>query len=125
MPAIFVADERGPLEPNLYVALSSGRPNIDLNSRLPDDVKNFLNEIWKRFGHMATEQVISKSKENSAYNTALNRGRRSEILFSEMRTAFTNARNRAKFMTSEPVKAYQSQSGRTVSIKKWNPGQKA
>ena len=125
MPAVFVADERGPIEPNLYLALSSVCPNIDLNSTLPDDVIKFLNEIWRRFGQMETERVIRKSKENSAYTTAVQRGRRSEILFSEIRTAFTNSQNIAKSMTPEPVKAYQSQSGRTVSIKKWTPGQKA
>ena len=125
MPAVFVADERGPLEPNLYVAFSSGLPDIDLNTALPDEVLNFLNVIWKRFGTMKTERLISKSKENSAYKKAIKRGQRSEILLSDMRIAFNSSANIKKSISSEPENAYQPQSGKIVNIKKWNPGQKA
>tara|TARA_A100000164_G_C21700467_1_gene673297 strand:- start:177 stop:713 length:537 start_codon:yes stop_codon:yes gene_type:complete len=125
MPAVFVADERGPLEPNLYVAFSSGRTDIDLNTSLPEDVLNFLNLIWKRFGKMKTERLISKSKENSAYKKARKRGQRAEILFSEMRIAYNSSSNITTPVGSVPKNAYQPQSGKTVRIKKWMPGQKS
>ena len=48
MPAVFVADERGPLEPNVYMAFSKGRPDIDADLFLPHEVESFLDGIWRR-----------------------------------------------------------------------------
>ena len=39
MPAVFVADERGPLEPNIYMAFSKGRPDLDVDYFLPPEVE--------------------------------------------------------------------------------------
>ena len=49
MPAIFIADELGPVEPNVYLAFSRGRPDIDADLFLPFEVQKFLESIWQRF----------------------------------------------------------------------------
>ena len=45
MPAIFIADELGPIEPNIYIAFSKGRPEIDADLFLPFEAQNFLESI--------------------------------------------------------------------------------
>jgi len=50
MPAVFVADELGPVEPNIYIAFSRGRPEVDVELFLPNEAQKFLQNIWKRFG---------------------------------------------------------------------------
>ena len=45
MPAVFVADEIGPMEPNIYMAFSRGRPDIDAELFLPHEVEEFLSGI--------------------------------------------------------------------------------
>ena len=42
MPAVFVADERGPLEPNVHFAFSNGSPNADTTFFLKKDVEEAL-----------------------------------------------------------------------------------
>ena len=39
MPAVFIADERGPMEPNLFAAFSRGKPEIDVDTFLSDEIK--------------------------------------------------------------------------------------
>ena len=40
----------GPIEPNIYMAFSKGRPDVDARLFLPHDVETFLDGIWRRFG---------------------------------------------------------------------------
>ena len=49
MPAVFVADEFGPTEPNVFRACAIQRPAIE-TKRLPEIVTHFLDSIWRRFG---------------------------------------------------------------------------
>ncbi len=51
MPAVFVAEEFGPIEPTIYKAFSKGRPDVDVDLIMPEDVESFLRGIWRRFGH--------------------------------------------------------------------------
>ena len=37
MPAVFIAEEGGPVEPNMYKAFSKGRPDVDAELFLPQD----------------------------------------------------------------------------------------
>ena len=47
MPAHFVADEIGPIEPNVFLAFTRGRPNIDVDLFMPHEVETFLDPIWR------------------------------------------------------------------------------
>lgn len=62
MPAVFIAEEMGPIEPNIYIAFSKGRPDIDARLFLPHDVETFLDGIWRRFGHHSAERLNKMNK---------------------------------------------------------------
>ena len=122
MPAIFVADDRGPIEPNIYVAFSNGQPNVDPPFALPNEVEVFLSSIWKRFGRMKTDQLATLTKGSIAYKNAKTRGLRGEILLEEMRISFGTGKENEEIKKTSEVKLYRTQPGEAVSIKKWFPG---
>jgi uncharacterized phage-associated protein len=124
MPAFFVADEMGPLEPNIYMAFSRGRPEIDARLFLPNDVENFLDEIWKQFGQYSTDQLNKITKGTLAYKEAFKKGHRSEITLDAMRISFSRSQNISKVEQTDNPKILKTQSGRPVTVKTWVPGKK-
>ena len=124
MPAVFVADERGPLEPNVYTAFSKGRPDIDANLFLPAEVESFLDAIWRRFGHISTDKIIKMTKGTTAYKNAKSRGHRAEISLDEMCVSFIRAENTPGINQVVKPKLYRTQSGKNVTVKRWVPGTK-
>ncbi len=48
VPAIFIAEETGPVEPSVHRAWTRGRPTFDGNPVLSDDVHSFVDSIWRR-----------------------------------------------------------------------------
>ena len=124
MPAVFVADERGPVEPNIYMAFSKGRPDIDAELFLPHEVESFLDAIWRRFGQMDTEKIMSMSKDTSAFKHAKNRGNRAEIDIADMRLSFIRAEQTPGVEQVVKPKIYRTQEGKSVTVKSWVPGSK-
>ena len=122
MPSVFVADERGPLEPNVYLAFSKGRPDIDANLFLPAEVESFLTAIWQRFGHVSTDKIVKMTKGTHAYKNARRRGHRAEIFLNEMRVSFIRAENTPGINQVVKPKLYRTQSGKNVTVKRWVPG---
>ncbi len=70
MPSVFVADEMGPIEPNIYKAYSKGTPNIEPDLFLPEDVEVFLSSIWRRFGNQDADRLTRLCKDTLAYDQA-------------------------------------------------------
>jgi uncharacterized phage-associated protein len=124
MPAFFVADEMGPLEPNIYMAFSRGRPEIDARLFLPHDVENFLDGIWNQFGQYSTDQLNKITMGSLAYKQAFKKGHRSEITLDAMKNSFSRAKNISRSNQNEMPKILKTQSGRPVSVKAWVPGKK-
>jgi len=124
MPVVFVADERGPLEPNVYTAFSKGRPELDADLFLPVEVESFLDAIWRRFGHMSTDKLTAMSKDTSAYKKARQRGHRAEIPLDEMRLSFIRAEKTPGVSQVVKPKLYRTQSGKSVTVQRWVPGAK-
>lgn len=124
MPAVFVAEEQGPVEPSIYKAFSKGRPSIEVDLFLPAKVETFLNDMWMRFGQETAERLKQLTMGSLAYRQALKRGRRAEISLESMRNSFTRKkRSRALDQGSQP-KLMRTQSGRAVKVKAWSPGAK-
>ncbi len=124
MPAIFVADEIGPIEPNVYMAFSKGRPDIDAEIFLPYEVEEFLGSIWRRFGHMSIERLNKITNDTQAYRDALARGERAEIKLIDMAASFVQNREAPAPSQVSTQKIYRTQSGRPVQVKSWVPGNK-
>ncbi len=124
MPAVFVADEIGPIEPNVHMAFSRGRPDIDAEIFLPYEVEEFLSGLWRRFGHMTIERLDTITKETSAYKNALKRGPRAEMTLKEMGVSFLENREAPAASQVASQKVLRTQSGKPVQVKAWVPGTK-
>jgi len=122
MPAVFVAEEMGPIEPNVFKAFAKGRPNIDAELFLPDDVENFLDSLWRRFGHHSAERMTKLCKETLAFKQALKKGRGTEITLEAMHLSFSRAEETPAVSLIVKPKLLRSQSGRPVAVKAWVPG---
>jgi uncharacterized phage-associated protein len=122
MPACFVADELGPTEPNVYVAFSRGRPNVDASLFLPDEVIAVLRGIWRRFGHHSAERLASLVKETAAYRDAFHRGPRAEISLEAMRRSVARGDKSPSPTQIVRPKLMRTQDGRPVVVKAWAPG---
>lgn len=122
MPAVFIADDMGPIEPNVYKAFAKGRPNIDPDFFLPEDVSQFLENIWRRFGHHAPDRLTRMCKETLAYKKAFNKAPKTEIPLELMRLSFTRAQETPGVDQVIKPKLMRSQSGRPVPVKAWVPG---
>ena len=124
VPAIFVADEIGPIEPSVYAAYVRGRPSLTIDIRFDDDVASFVDSIWRRFGHHSTEYLAKLCRRNPAYKAALKRGRRAEIPLAELRKSFMAAAKTADAPALEQVvkpKVTRTHTGRAVVAQAWKP----
>jgi uncharacterized phage-associated protein len=122
MPAVFVADEMGPLEPNIYKAFAKGRPNIEPELFMPDGVEDFLNGIWRRFGNDAPDRLTKMCKETLAYKQALKKAPRTEIPLQALMLSFARAEDTPAVTQIMKPKLMRSQNGRPVAVKSWVPG---
>ena len=124
MPAVFVADEMGPIEPNIFTAFSKGRPDVDARMFLPHDVENFLDGVWRRFGHHSTERLNKMVKKTTAYKQAFKIGNRAEISLDAMHLSFARAEQTPGVAQVVKPKMLRTQSGKAVTVKAWVPGTK-
>ena len=124
MPAVFVADELGPVEPNVYLAFSKGRPDVDVELFLPHDVDTFLSSIWRRFGHYEMERLNELTNETLAYKQARERSHRAEIMIEAMHLSFVRGETAPAVEQVLTPKVMRTQSGKQVIVKSWNPGEK-
>lgn len=124
MPAVFVADDMGPVEPNVYVAFSKGRPDIDVDMFMPDNVELILDSIWRRFGHYTVDRLTRMTTETLAYRQAIGRGKRAEISLEAMRLSFSRGREAPSIDRVVKPKIMLSHTGKPVTVKSWMPGTK-
>ncbi len=126
MPALFVADELGPIEPTIYQAFSRGRPDVDVELFLPNDIEMFLVSIWRRYGHLDASRLNKITCDNNAYSIALRKGKRVEIPLEAMIAAYKAAPTKGN-PTGNPIvgnKVLVTQDGAPVTVKAWVPGTK-
>jgi uncharacterized phage-associated protein len=121
MPATFVADEMGPIEPNIYQAFSKGRPNMEVSLFLDPDIEGFLESIWSRFGNYSTERLTEMTMETLAFKQAIRHGQRSEISLESMMHSFIRANETPSIDQVVKPKIMRSQTGKPVAVQAWNP----
>jgi uncharacterized phage-associated protein len=130
MPATFVTDAFGPVEPTVFHALAYGRPHQIESNPLNDQVRHFLDGIWRRFGQYSADQLTRKVAEHEPVALAMAKGVGEEIPFAEMVTYYTQeaqARTNPRKGPVEPLdqvmkpRVMRSQTGKPVAVKAWNP----
>ncbi len=122
MPAFFVADEMGPIEPNIYKAYAKAIPNIEPDLFLPDEVESFITSIWRRFGNQSADRLTRICKDTVAYKQALRRGHRAQISHDAMQLSFVRADQAPAIDQVVKPKIMRTQSGQPVAVKAWVPG---
>lgn len=143
MPSVFVFDEGGAMDPNVYRAFQHGRPDFTMTP-LPDSVTAFLDAIWRRYrtaDALRLDQVIASHGKTEP---AIRRRDGAEVTLAAMRRMFgadvgagaPAEGGRRKAAPSEadadelrpPVanqpKVMRLHTGRKVTVKKWMPAKK-
>ena len=121
-PAIFVAEETGPIEPSVDRAWAGGRPNFDGIEVLSDDINVFSDSIWRRFGHHSVEYLLKLCRRTSAYQVAYKKGIRTEIILTQMIEDITIANDLPELkQVVRPKIIRSSNTGRSVEVKAWSP----
>jgi uncharacterized phage-associated protein len=133
MPAVFVADQFGPTEPNVFRACSIQRPPIEAIP-LSEPVSQFLDSVWRRFGAQSANSLSTLVNGHPPYRDALEKGPRSEITLAAM-VAFYGRKPAPAGAQAARGPAFEapaleqvvrpkimvSQDGKPVSVKKWTP----
>jgi uncharacterized phage-associated protein len=114
MPAIFLAEDGGPVEPNLQRLLADGRPDVITVETLIGQVRDFLGTVWDRYAHMPTERLNDLVAKNRAY---VETGRGHIIDIAAMATAVTAITPPPQ----QPVRLLRTQSGAPVAVRAWTP----
>ncbi len=78
---------------------------------IPSDVEDFLENIWRRFGHHSAEHLTRLVKKSP----------RAEITLTAMRLAFTRAEKTPDLNQVVRLKVMRPQSGRPVGVANWCP----
>ena len=121
MPAVFIAEEIGPIEPNIYRAFSKGRPNIDAEIFMHTDVESFLNNIWRRFGNLSIDRLNKLCNETLAFKKAFKAGKRTDITLDAMMLSFARAKTIPDVNQVVKPKVLRTQEGKVVTVARWKP----
>ncbi|MEK9749527.1 MAG: hypothetical protein VW333_12490 [Pseudomonadales bacterium] len=113
MPATFVAYEVGPQEPNIMRFFEFGPPNIPTLDP-PAEVEEFLERLWRKFGHYSADKLGELARAHPAYKIAAKNGFGEEISFASIAKAAS-----AK---PKPEKKIKTADGRVVT--RWMPPKK-
>lgn len=130
MPAVFIAHDSGPIEPNVFrVFESSERPYVE-HLMAPDVVEHFLDSLWRRFGHHSAEYLTRMINSHEPYLEARANGPRTEITLTAMARFYGRNRSESEAradgvpnarMVLKP-RMMRSQTGAPVVVKPWTPG---
>jgi uncharacterized phage-associated protein len=122
MPAVFVADPRGPIEPNLHAAFSRGCPDLDLDGASPNEaVETLIEGLWRRFGQLPAAALVDLVKDLPACREAVSNGERSEIPLPLLAHDCADQRLLGNGMLAGR-RVLRTQSGRPVRVAPWQPG---
>jgi uncharacterized phage-associated protein len=124
MPATFVTDAFGPIEPTIFHALAYGRPHMIEPNTLPQPVTQFLDSIWRRFGSYTADQLTRKVLEHPPVALAMAKGVNEEIPFEEMVKHYGKEAAARKEAGGDAVirpRMMRSQTGRPVTVTAWKP----
>ena len=122
MPAVFLATELGPLEPNVYYLMQGGDPKM-VYADPSAIVEEFLMGLWDRYGPRPAEDLLTTIAADGAYALALKGGRNTEIT-AEIMCAGYGGKSAVKVkggikLGAEP--SYWTAEGKRAT--KWIPGQ--
>jgi uncharacterized phage-associated protein len=123
MPSVFVFDDGGPMDPNVYRAFENGRP-IYTGTPIGEAELAFLDAVWRRYrtaDALRLDQVIASHGQGEP---AIQRRDGSEITLAAMRRMFGADRKTGRSAPASAPRVMRSHTGRKVTVKKWTPARK-
>lgn len=126
VPGIFLAAERGPVEPNSYRLYGSERPVLSYRSMNRRTV-SFLQTIWARFGAYSADYIYRLISTHAPYAEAFAAGKDTEISLQAMTAFYADTAGKDERLQSAQFGAtriMRSQTGKAVAVKKWIPQKK-
>lgn len=114
IPAIFLAEDMGPTEPNLQRLLADGRPDEIMIEAPTGRIRDFLESVWLRYAHMPIERMNDMMAKNRAY---VETGRGYVIDTAAMAAAVIVPPPQPERST----RVLRSQSGTPVAVRAWSP----
>lgn len=129
MPATFVTDAFGPIEPTVFHAFAFGRPTMIEGNMLSEQVSHFLDGIWRRYGPYTADQLTKKIVEHAPVALAMAKGINEEIPFADMVKYYSEeaaARNKPASAVDSidqvlKPRMMRSQTGKPVTVAAWKP----
>ncbi len=101
MPAIFLAGNLGPVEPNVYTLFEAGVPEV-LPVEFSRNILEVLETIWRDYGRNTAEELGERTVRDGAYIMARTRGVNSGISLAAMTAAYSAPPERPDIATSNP-----------------------
>jgi uncharacterized phage-associated protein len=126
LPTVFVADEAGPMSPDIYRVLEQGRHYIE-GRPLKADAEQFVESIWRRFGQHSTDYLTKQIVRHPPYAKALAEGPGTVISFEAMRDFYGASTAQQAPGGAPPLsdvlrpKVMRSHTGKPVNVQKWMP----
>ena len=121
-PAVFIADERGPMEPNVDAEMEHFRPDVTMHP-LPEAVRHFVESIWRQFGHHGVEHLTRTLMDHPPFQQAFRQERGSVIDFGEMAAFYARARTRTAPRPERILRprVMRNAQGKPVATSAWAP----
>jgi uncharacterized phage-associated protein len=126
-PATFIAEESGPVEPDVWRVYASGRPYIE-NVPLPEAVEHVLDSVWRRFGSYSADHLGELLRSQPPYRDAAAQGPRAEIEFSRMLAFYGRPRSDSPKTAASPAidevlrpRTLVTAEGKPVNVRRWTP----
>lgn len=125
MPSVFVATNKGPIEPNLARIADFGSPVIEV-AKLRKPVTDFLDGIWAAFGALPEARLEALVMASAPVKAAMNSGPGAEISEREMAEFHRGkgAGGRVIAATDSAGRPHPPRTHRGKPVSKWVPGQK-
>lgn len=126
MPCVFLATDRGPIEPNSYRLYGSERPALSVR-KMNRVTASFLQTIWARFGAYTPDYIFRLISSHPPYAEAFAAGPETEINLASMADFYAGRAEkdeRLKNAEFGTTRIMRSQTGKTVAVKKWIPQKK-
>ncbi len=135
MPAVFVAGDLGPVEPNVDRVFESGRPYLETRA-LSRNTVHFLESLWRRFGHHSAEHLTRVLANHPPVRDALAKGKGTVIPFEAIQKFYGSVSRGEAQGDGTPVSAanatlpvediyrprvMRTQGGKPVNVNKWMP----
>jgi uncharacterized phage-associated protein len=125
MPATFVTDEFGPVEPTVFHALAYGVPNTLEQHGIPAVASEFLDSIWGKFGSAKAEHLNKKVAAHAPVEDAMSKGSGQEITHETMVAFYSSelAAQRGIPAVDKVMRprVLRSAAGKVVTVNAWKP----